>query len=129
MRYKEIARENIPLGLKNFGEVCQSEKMEEEIEIQARDIYERILKKIKERLDESLKTLTQQEIADKCGVTQATISRIASGKRGKDLPFISSLKLALVLDIDLTTLYISANVTQEKIKTIVSEISKMIVND
>lgn len=127
MRYKPLSIENIPGGLNFFEKMCQSSKMEDDIEIQAKEIYERILLKINEALDKSI--LSQTEIGDRCGLSQPAINRIKNRVRGKDLPFLSILKLALVLNIDLTTLYLSTNPAQEKLKTLISEINKMIVNE
>jgi len=101
--------------------------MEDDIEIQTQEIYDRILGEIKKSLLASPRTET--DIGDSCGLSQPTINRIKRGMRGPDLPFKSILKLALVLKIDLTTLYLSSDQTQSKLKTLLSEISKMIVND
>lgn len=104
----------------------------DDLEIEAQEIYDRILAEIQTALKEVIddkKLATETDIGDRCGLSQPTINRIKRGKRGIDLPFMSILKLAMVLNIDLTTLYLSSNQTQAKLKTLLSEISKMIVND
>ncbi len=126
MRYSEKSSEIIPTGLNFFGEICQSGFMEN-LEREAQEIYDRTMAEIRKAIKES--PLSEDEIADRCGKTQPWVNRIKTGERGEDLPFKTILCLALVLEIDLTTLYLSASPAQSKLKTLLSEISKMIVNE
>jgi transcriptional regulator with XRE-family HTH domain len=105
----------------------QIEFMTEDVEDQAQAIYERTFNLLLKAIKES--GLTDDVIAERCGKSQAWVNRIRHGKRGRNLPFITILKLALALNIDLTTLYLSASPTQSKLKALLSEINKMIVND
>jgi transcriptional regulator with XRE-family HTH domain len=102
-------------------------EMDDSPEKQAQQIYDRILAEILKTLKES--SVDETELGDRCGLSQATINRIKKGARGSNLPFKTILKIALGLNIDLTTLYLSASPAQSKLKTLLSEISKMIVND
>lgn len=128
-RYREKSTGKIPTGLNYFGEACQNDFMEDDLEKQAQEIYDRILERIRDALKEKRSIITETELGFRCGLSQPTINRIKSGARGKDLPLMSVLKLALILNIDLTTLYLSTGPAQSKLKTLLSEISKMIVND
>jgi transcriptional regulator with XRE-family HTH domain len=127
MRNNYLSNENIPGGFNFLRDLCQTVSMESEIERLTQEIYDRIIGEIRKALIDSPKI--EADLADLCSLEQPTINRIKSGARGKDLPFKTILKLSLALNIDLTTLFLSTTPGQAKLKTLLSEISKMIVNE
>lgn len=100
---------------------------EREVPEQMAELYERVITGFRTEILEALKTKRQKEVADLCGVTQATIQRIARGRRGQNLPFKTILCIAIGLNIDLGHLISPrTDVDKEKIRHLISELFKAI---
>lgn len=74
------------------------------MEDKSQEIYENIIKLIREELIRFCQTKTQEEAADLCAITQSAINRLIRGTRGENLPFKTVIKVALALDLDLAAL-------------------------
>lgn len=99
----------------------------EDVDRQVQIFYEKAIKAILDKIREL--GLTQEQVGLMCGMEQGTISRYLSGDRGENLHFKTILALALGLGIDLVRLFDFYNSPQEKLKALLSEISKMTVNE
>lgn len=118
----------IPTGLNFSKPQCHIDFMQtDDIDEKVQELYDKAVKVILDRIREL--GITQEDAALRCGVEQGSMSRYLGGSRGKNLPFKTILALAVGLEIDLSRLFDFYASPQEKIKALLSEISKMTVNE
>jgi transcriptional regulator with XRE-family HTH domain len=97
----------------------------------AQEIYDRIVDALVKKLAILIESgLTQDDIADKCELTQPTIQRLLAGKRGENLILITVVKIAVAIDIDLGPLFSPDPIDkQEEINILLAKLGKIMVND
>jgi predicted transcriptional regulator len=119
----------MPVGFMVFKNLCHIGSMDDELRVRVQEIYDNIVSGLRQEITKLREQgKSQEDIADLCGVTQATISRICGEKRGTNLPLKSVLKIAICLDIDLMNIFPPSEQSKAKIKAILSEIDKIVAH-
>ena len=121
----------MPDGLTFYWPLCHKEAMDELTDLDARvqEIYSRVVEAILNRIKELERLeLGQTEIGLRCGFEQGTISRYIRKARNKNLPFKSVLALAIGLGVDLPELLKTYGSKEERLKALLSEVSKIVAN-